>query len=120
MIYTSYFANLRKLPEAIVPIAICGKSPAWYNGIQYKKLAPKYEFFIEWKMTKDNDYYIRCFNEQVLSRLEPETVIAELSALAKGRDFALICYEKPDDFCHRHLVAEWLNNAGYNVCEYLS
>ena len=34
-------------------------------------------------------------------------------------DFALVCYEKPSDFCHRHLVADWLNKNGYD-CEELS
>ena len=48
-IYTSYFAKLRSLPENIIPISICGKAPEWYTGLQYKKLAPKYGFFMEWK-----------------------------------------------------------------------
>ena len=29
---------------------------------------------------------------------------------------ALICYEKPTDFCHRHLVADWFNKNGI-LCE---
>ena len=49
MIYTSYFAKLKSLPENIIPISICGKAPDWYKGLQYKKLAPKYDFFMEWK-----------------------------------------------------------------------
>ena len=48
MIYTSYFAKLNKLPNNIIPISICGKAPDWYKGLQYKKLAPKYDFFIKW------------------------------------------------------------------------
>ena len=28
----------------------------------------------------------------------------------------LLCYEKPDDFCHRHLVSKWFNEHGYK-CE---
>ena len=44
MIYTSYFAQLRNLPENIIPVSICGKAPNWYHGYQYKKLAPKYDF----------------------------------------------------------------------------
>lgn len=47
MIYTSYFAKLKSLPDNIVPISICGKTPDWYKGLQYKKLAPKYDFFCE-------------------------------------------------------------------------
>ena len=45
-VYTSYFAKLKKLPDTIVPISICGKAPDWYTGLQYKKLAPKYGFFM--------------------------------------------------------------------------
>lgn len=49
MIYTTYFAKLRNLPSNIIPISICAKAPSWYTGLQYKKLAPKYNFFTEWK-----------------------------------------------------------------------
>ena len=121
MIYTSYFAKLSKLPANITPIAICGKSPEWYKGIQYKKLAPKWSFFSVWKQTHDNEYYIKHFNEEVLNTLNVETVIKELYSLAgknQDTDIVLICYEKPGDFCHRHLVADWLTSNGYPVEEY--
>ena len=121
MIYTSYFAKLSKLPANITPIAICGKSPEWYKGIQYKKLAPKWSFFSVWKQTHDNEYYIKHFNEEVLNTLNVETVIKELYSLAgknQDNDIVLICYEKPGDFCHRHLVANWLTRNGYPVEEY--
>lgn len=118
-IYTSYFANLKNLPETIVPISICGKAPDGYNGWQYKKLAPKWEFFKKYKETLDKDYYIKCFNEQVLNGLDPNTVIKEISVYSGGKDIALICYEKPEDFCHRHLVADWITkNTDYKVEEY--
>ena len=131
MLYTSYFAKLKKLPSNIIPISICGKAPDWYNGIQYKKLAPKYGFFTEWKKTHDNNYYIEHFNSDVLSILDPRNVILELQTLIPTEirerqqgdiwespdiHIALICYEKPSDFCHRHLVAKWLTDNGYK-CE---
>ena len=65
MIYTSYFAKLKSLPEDLVPISICGKVPDWYKGLQYKKLAPKYDFFMKWKETHDDDYYVQQYYEQV-------------------------------------------------------
>lgn len=116
MIYTSYFSKLKSLPDNIVPIAICAKAPDWYKGLQYKKLAPKYDFFMKLKENHDNDYYIKCFNEQVLDKLEPIRVYQELCSLAKSDDIVLICYEKSSDFCHRHLVADWLNKNGFS-CE---
>ena len=119
MIYTTYFAQLRNLPENIIPISICGKAPDWYKGIQYKKLAPKYDFFMEWKKNHDNDYYIKCFNEQVLNKLNVDDVIYDLVGVLdvnEDVDIALVCYEKPSDFCHRHLVAKWLTENGY-ICK---
>lgn len=124
MIYTTYFAQLRNLPENIIPVSICGKAPSWYKGLQYKKLAPKYDFFMEWKKNHDNDYYIKCFNEQVLGALSANDVILDLSRMICSfnvgeSDICLVCYEKPDDFCHRHLVAQWLCANGFPCTEWM-
>lgn len=121
MIYTSYFANVKSLPSEVIPITICGGVPEWWCGLRYKKLAPKRGFFNEWKNSGDNDYYIKCYYEQVLSHLDPAQVYRELNKLVEytgscADNIALLCYEKPKDFCHRHLVAEWFNKNGI-VCK---
>lgn len=118
MIYTSYFANLRNIPDTITPIAICGIAPQFYNGLIYKKLAPKYSFFSIWKETHDNDYYIQQFQKLVLDTLNADDVVSELKSLSGTKDFVLLCYEKPSDFCHRHLVAKWLYANGYDCMEF--
>ena len=34
-------------------------------------------------------------------------------------DCVLLCYEKPGDFCHRHILANWLEeNFGFKVEEF--
>ena len=119
MIYTTYFAKLKSLPENIVPVSICGKAPAGYKGLQYKVLAPRYDFFMKWKETQDNDYYIQCYREQVLSKLKANDVINTLYTMSNGKDIALVCYEKPQDFCHRHIVADWLCANGIHCDEYV-
>lgn len=108
-IYTSYFAVMKKIPEDIVRISICGGVPKWYSGLQYKKVAPKYGFFNEWKKNGDNEYYIEHFNKEVLDCLSAKEVYNDLERLSGGKDCVLLCYEKSSDFCHRHLVSEWLN-----------
>lgn len=130
MIYTTYFANLKKLDRKIsCPIAICGKSPKGYRGLEYKKLAPKYWFFKEWKESRDNDFYITNFCKEVLEPLKAEEVVEDFRILINNVygcniakdieegykwwervpfDIYLVCYEK-DGFCHRHLVADWFN-----------
>ena len=116
MIYTTYFGALKRLSEYITPIASCGKEPDLYNGLCYKKLAPKWSFFSKWKETRDNEYYTSEFNKLVLDKLDANVVVNELLNMSDTKDIALVCYEKPDDFCHRHLVAKWLNDNGY-MCE---
>lgn len=117
-ICTTYFANLGKLPADTVPISICGKAPDWYKGLQYKKLAPKWEFFQQWKRTHDNEYYIDHYWEEVLKPLNAQQIVKELIELAKCPHIALVCYEKPTDFCHRHLVAGWLEHNGISCREF--
>ena len=116
MIYTSYFAKIKSLPDNVVPISIAGKAPDWYNGLEYKVLAPKYDFFMKWKANHDNGYYIKCYNEQVLAPLDINIVINDLESV--GENVALLCYEKPEDFCHRHLVGKWLDEHGIACEEY--
>ena len=134
MVYTTYFAQLHNLPQNIIPVSICGKVPSWYDGIQYKKLAPKYWFFQEWKRTKDNDFYIERFNAEVLEQLNALQVVTELQGMLPDEikiqmrapfyassdwHIALVCYEKPTDFCHRHLVAKWLCENGFECHEWM-
>lgn len=119
MIYTTYFANLKNLPESIVPVAICGKAPASWSGLEYKKLAPRRAFFLVWKHTHDNKYYIEHYNDEILNQLNANDVISELIELTNGAsDIALVCYEKSKDFCHRHLVSKWLRSNGIKCEEF--
>ena len=117
MIYTTYFAKIKNLPENVVPVAICAKPPTWYKGLHYKKLAPKYDFFMKWKQDHDDDYFIKCFNEQVLRHLDVYAVVSELQMMVgEDKTVALVCFEKPQDFCHRKPVAKWFN-ANHIACE---
>lgn len=109
MIYTSYFANLKKLPDNIIPIAISTSVPNSIDILRYKKLAPTYNILNNYKKTNDVELYVKEYTEQILNKLNPQDVINELYSLSNGKDIALICYEKYDKFCHRFVVAEWLN-----------
>ena len=112
--YTGYYAKIKEYKEAgLIPVSIAGKAPDWYDGLEYKKLAPKWEFFNEWKNGShkgDNEYYISHFKKEVLDRLSVPLVISTLMGMTNTIDnVILLCYEKPGDFCHRHLVADWIN-----------
>lgn len=117
-IYTSYFGKLRHLPKDIVPISICGKAPEWYTGLEYKRLAPKYKFFKEYKQDHDAKKYTENYYDEVLRDLLHHEALLSLMRLSKGKDVCLLCYEKPEDFCHRHIVAKWFNDYGIKCEEY--
>ena len=112
MIYTSYFANLRNLPTTITPISICAFAPKWFNGENILQLAPSRELLSDYKTGRCTvlDYWDR-YNSETLSKLDPIVLYNELTA--KGTpDIALLCYETPVDFCHRHILAHWLTQSG--------
>ena len=101
--FTSYFA---KSAEASNTVAICAKVPDWYKGPHYRQVAPSYSIFAEYKKTGDSDLYTGRFYAEVLHKLNASEVYHDLWRLAD--DPILLCYEKPSEFCHRHLVANWL------------
>ena len=125
MIYTSYFGKLKKFPDNLTPIAICAKCPNGYQGAAYKKLAPTYQILMDYKKAVDSGWeslywaqtkYVTRYRAQILDNLDPQQVVRELENLAGGRDIVLLCYERPEAFCHRHLVAKWLKSHGI-LCE---
>ncbi len=110
--FTSYF-NKHKLHNFDNVISIAGKCPDWYTGKEYKILAPKYWFFMKYKEDGDITFYKKMYQKEVLDLLDPLKVYNEL-----GENSILLCYERPNEFCHRHLVAEWLmNNLNIEIIE---
>jgi hypothetical protein len=107
MLTTSYFANIKNVAS---PLAICARSPSFYTGPELKILAPKYSIFVAYKNGEigPEEYTVQ-YKKQVLRPLDPKEVWDRIVSIA-GKDATLLCYEKPSDFCHRHIVADWLSS----------
>lgn len=121
MIYTGYYAKIKEYEKAgLTMISIAGKAPSFYNGVQYKKFAPTYEIFNKWKSGEiDNFGYNDAFKVEVLDKLSKDEVKQFLNSF--DTDIILLCYEKSGDFCHRHIVADWIETElGMRVEEYPS
>jgi len=104
--FTSYFANIKNIVHPV--LSISGKSPDWYDGREFKTLAPKREFFLAYKAGElDEAGYVREFKKQVLNNLDAKDVWSTI-VRDYGRDVTLLCYERGGEFCHRRLVADWL------------
>jgi hypothetical protein len=81
----------------------------------YEDLWPPQELLDRWNAAKkagaSNDLepeYTRIYNAQ-LAELSAQKVYNDLIALA-GPDAVLLCFEDPGKFCHRRLVAKWLED----------
>ena len=112
MIYTTYFAKINKLPLIVKPVSICLYPPDWYHGAEYKTLAPTPEIFHTYKETGDFEFFKLHYFYHVLDKLNANAVEQELYFLTGFDNVALVCFEKSDQFCHRHFVSSWLNFHG--------
>lgn len=115
-IYTSYFAKLAKLKmEDIEPISIALSQPSFFKGNSIGYLAPK-GYMLSKSMSQEE--YIRLYG-LILEKVDIVALKRILMQMGGGRDVALLCWEKPGDFCHRHLFAEWFEKrTGIKVVEY--
>ena len=115
-IYTSYFAMLKKIPEDMVPISIAISTPKWYQGECYKKIAPDYFMVENLKKYNDIDRYKKEYWSKI-KHLTVQGIVNDLKEISNGKDVVLLCYEKPTDFCHRHLIAKWFEKENITVKE---
>ena len=105
MITTSYFAREKNIPN---PVCIARGKPDWSKSQDYKKLAPPWALVNRYKKgLVSTEQYTQEYTFLVLFWLNPIEVLKEITSLF-GEDASLLCYEKPGDFCHRRIVAEWL------------
>ena len=117
MIYTSYFSSHKYHPDNGISIS---RWNSFWRGPTFKNLAPSEQLLSWWKslpkpvqeMPEAQEQYRIIYTEQTLSKISP----AEVAELFDGK--VLLCFEKSTDFCHRHIVADWLRTAGFE-CEEL-
>lgn len=114
-VYTSYFANLRNVPNNIEPIAISLFTPSFYKGKRALDLAPSKDILDDYKSSKvtEEEYRTR-YLDLLLNRAES---LGDWCDYFKNNEVVLLCYEGRDKFCHRHILAELLEDIGFEVVE---
>lgn len=106
---TSYFGriNLNAYKQFADKCICISRTSKFWDGPSYPPLFPTWEMI----RCEDEEKFERMYTEQVLSKLDPMDVWADL-----GEDAILICYESQakieagETFCHRHMVARWLED----------
>lgn len=106
-IKTGYFAYAKKYEElGYKCISIARSTPKWFRGIRLTQLAPTYDTLNRYKGgLLDEEHY----KDEYLAYLSSVDVQGVLRPF-KDDKIILLCYEKSDSFCHRHLLAKYLGN----------
>ncbi len=101
-----YYSNRIRKPG----LRLIGISNAIPQGLSlnvrlYPALRPGWKLVHELKsgyITEDK--YTEMYYYLILNRLNPTWAYEEL-----GENAVLLCFEKPGEFCHRRIIAEWFN-----------
>ena len=104
--FTGYFGKMKSYPKdrgySYISIARFNK---FWKGKEFKLLAPPADII----KIEDEKFYTKLYYEKVLNKLNPKQVYEEL-----GDNAVLLCYESWESiksgkaFCHRRIVAKWL------------
>ena len=108
---------MAKLPDDVFPISIALKTPKGIAIPSYSPLFPTLDILLQYKNLPNPDRYRHRYTEEVLNKLNLYTVLYELRTLAESyKKICLLCYERSDTFCHRHIIRDYFNR---NMISYI-
>lgn len=126
---TSYYAKFSRLPKEeksrYIPVLISTSLPKWFLDreecyMEYKLLAPYSDNVFKLKNNKmSQEDFINAYTDK-LKELDLGQILEDLYDYEGITDteIVLLCYEKSTDFCHRHILREYLNeNFNTNITE---
>lgn len=126
---TSYYAKFSRLSKEeksrYIPVLISTSLPKWFLDreeyyMEYKLLAPSSDSVFKLKNNKmSQEDFINAYTDK-LKELDLEQILEDLYDYEGITDteIVLLCYEKSTDFCHRHILREYLNeNFNTNITE---
>lgn len=120
MIYTSYYGN-RTIPDEAFKVQISSSKPEGYKvDLVWKSVAPDYDTLVS--PIKSGRITEKAYTNLYLRQLSKTKAIGnffEILRRAGKRDVFLLCYCRKDAFCHRHILADWLNEKTHReIVEY--
>jgi uncharacterized protein YeaO (DUF488 family) len=105
MIYTSNYARSGKYS---LSYAISVKPPDWYEGKCLPQLAPTWELVtgIKRGIITEEEYSTRYINLLISRKYDPQKIVDALPDNTR-----LLCYESAGEFCHRRVLAKWIEDS---------
>jgi hypothetical protein len=117
--FTSRWANKELAEIRCQPVGISRGTPRFRIGFRYRlarELAPGQE---AWALAGDEVAFRAAYMRQ-LERLGLEAILGRLAGIGReagGLPLVLLCYEPAGEFCHRHVLSDWLRERGVEIRE---
>ena len=120
-IYTSYYANLRNIPDTVVPVGISRVIPNWFKGPTYQVLAPSWDMVKEYKETGDEVKFAEQYAD-IVSPIDEEYFLMYMEHFTDEEhpDVVLLSWEKTGEFSHRNFLPIWGFYNGIEIEEWVN
>ena len=119
MIYTGYYSKIKEYADlGLTLLSISRTKPEFAKScIDIPQLFPSDKILWDHKKGKIDDMeYTSKYLDQ-LNELGVDRIIKMIQIF--GDDVVLLCWESPEKFCHRHILADYINkNSGVVVEEF--
>ena len=111
---TGYFARAKEYAARGYALVSIARTAPWFlakelNVYPCEMLNPTKEIL---SYKEKPETYKKLYSDYIRRVLPVDRLLGYLMGIAHQEQkdkVVLMCYEAPDKFCHRHLVAEWLN-----------
>ena len=119
MIYTGYYSKIKEYVDSgLTLLSISRTKPEFAKScIDIPQLFPSDKILWDYKKGKiDEMEYTSKYLDQ-LNELGVDRIIKMIQIF--GDNVVLLCWESPEKFCHRHILADYINkNSGVVVEEF--
>ena len=102
-VYSSYYGKACKIYPDYRLVAVSMNVPDNFKGEVLRCLAPSQSLVYGYKYyTMSEQKYTEAYRREILDKLDVREIYNKL----KGK--IILCYCGPGQFCHRHLIMNWL------------
>ena len=111
MVYTGYYGGLSAVGGNMIKVQVSNSAPISVDT-RFEKAIPDWAFIV--KPYKDGLITQEEYTNRYIQQLDKyrENIIGVVQYFnSTPKNYILLCYETPDKFCHRHILAKYINDA---------
>lgn len=102
-----YTSNYARCGESKHSISISASAPDYFAGPHMTVLAPSWDLLNQYKKgTVSKSMY----KNEYIKLLEGRKLTPQIVYDSIPHEAILLCYERAGEFCHRRILADWLEN----------